>query len=40
MKFFKTIATVVAVCAAFSVQARTIEAIQKRWPTWWSRKWA
>jgi len=29
MKFFKTIATVVAVCAAFSVQARTIEAIQK-----------
>lgn len=29
MKFFKTIATAVAVCAAFSVQARTIEAIQK-----------
>ena len=29
MKFFKTIATVVAVCAAFSVQARTIDAIQK-----------
>lgn len=29
MKFFKTIATVVAVCAAFSVQARTMEAIQK-----------
>lgn len=29
MKFFKVIATAVAVCAAFSVQARTIEAIQK-----------
>ena len=29
MKFFKAIATAVAVCAAFSVQARTIEAIQK-----------
>ena len=29
MKFFKAIATAVALCAAFSVQARTIEAIQK-----------
>ena len=29
MKFFKAIATAVAICAAFSVQARTIEAIQK-----------
>ena len=29
MKFFKAIAITVAVCAAFSVQARTIEAIQK-----------
>lgn len=29
MKFFKTIATAVAICAAFSVQARSIEAIQK-----------
>ena len=29
MKFFKAIAIAVAVCAAFSVQARTIEAIQK-----------
>ena len=29
MKFFKAIAITVAFCAAFSVQARTIEAIQK-----------
>ena len=29
MKFFKAIATAVAICAAFSVQARTIEAIPK-----------
>ena len=29
MKFFKAIATAIAICAAFSVQARTIEAIQK-----------
>ena len=29
MKFFKAIAITVAACAAFSVQARTIEAIQK-----------
>ena len=29
MKFLKAIATVVAVCAAFSVHARTIDAIQK-----------
>lgn len=29
MKMFKTIATVVAMCAAFSVQARTLEAVKK-----------
>lgn len=29
MKMFKTIATAVALCAAFSVQARTIDAIKK-----------
>ncbi|GKT22417.1 ABC transporter substrate-binding protein [Acidovorax sp. SUPP3334] len=29
MKIFKTIATVAALCAAFSVQARTLEAVKK-----------